>query len=100
MEARQPVQDVLREQRSHLASEYGVTKLGLFGSCSRDSAQSESDVDVIVEFAEPLGLKFIDFAEELEQLLGRRVDVLTLAGLKEIRIRQVADEITQSVVYV
>lgn len=54
MEARQPVQDILRQQRPHLASEYGVTKLGLFGSFSKDSAQSASDVDVIVEFARSL----------------------------------------------
>ena len=55
---------------------------------------------MIVEFEQPLGLKFIEFAEELERLLGRKVDVLTPEGLKGIRIRRVAEDIAQSVVYV
>lgn len=100
MKARHSIEHILREQRPHLASEYGVTKLGLFGSFAKDSAQGESDVDVIVEFEEPLGLRFVEFAEELERLLGRRVDVLTPAGLKGIRIRRVCDDIAQSVLYV
>ena len=54
---------------------------------------------VIVEFDQPLGLKFIEFAEELERLLGRE-DVLTLEALKGIRIRRIAEDIAQSVVYV
>jgi len=100
MRTRQGIERLLHENYSHLAKEYGVKKLGLFGSYAKGSPTPTSDIDVIVEFEQPLGLKFIEFAEELERLLGRKVDVLTPEGLKGIRIRPVAEDIAQSVVYV
>ena len=94
------IENILRENYGHLAKEYGVKRLGLFGSYAKGSFTPTSDVDVIVEFEQPLGLKFIEFAEELERLLDRKVDVLTPEGLKGIRIRGGAEDIAQSVVYV
>lgn len=100
MDARKTIEDILGKHRSRLAAEYGVSRLGLFGSVVKGSARADSDVDVIVEFEKPLGLKFIEFSEELERLLGRRVDVLTPAGLNGIRRRRVSREIAESVLYV
>jgi hypothetical protein len=57
-------------------------------------------VDVVVEFDRPIGLKFVEFAEYLERLLGRKVDVLTPAGIRGIRIRRVAKDIAENIVYV
>ncbi len=62
MDARQTIEDILSEHRSRLAAEYGVSKLGLFGSVVKGSARADSDVEVIVEFEKPLGLKFIEFS--------------------------------------
>lgn len=100
MRTRQGIERLLHENYGHLAKEYGVKKLGLFGSYAKGSPTPTSDIDVIVEFEQPLGLKFIEFAEELERLLGRKVDVLTPEALKGIRIRRVAEDIAQSIVYV
>ena len=100
MQTRNTIETVLRQNYSYLAREYGVKRLGLFGSYAKGSPNVTSDVDVIVEFDQPLGFRFVEFAEELERLLGRRVDVLTPAGLEGIRQRRVADDIAQSVVYV
>ena len=100
MLTRQKIEELLRENYPHLVAEYGLKKIGLFGSYAKGLPNETSDVDVIVEFERPIGLKFIDFAEELERLLGRKVDVLTTTGLKGIRISQVAEDIAQSVVYV
>ena len=52
------------------------------------------------EFERPIGFKFIELVEYLEHLLGRRVDVLTPAGLQGIRVSRVAQDITESIVYV
>ncbi|MEP7357705.1 MAG: nucleotidyltransferase domain-containing protein, partial [Anaerolineales bacterium] len=63
----------LREQHAYLAAEYGVRKLGIFGSYGRDSANERSDVDLIVEFDRPIGFKYLELAEYLEKVLGQRV---------------------------
>jgi len=94
------VADLLREKYPYLLSEYGVKRMGLFGSHAKGAPSERSDVDLVVEFARPIGLKFIDFAEYLESLLGKKVDVLTPAGLQGIRIPGIAEEIEKSLVYV
>jgi hypothetical protein len=64
---------------------YSVRELSLFGSAARGGTRPESDIDVMVEF-EPgarVGLvKFESFADELEALTRRTVDLITKAGLK------------------
>jgi len=91
---------LLREKYPYLASEYGVKRIGLFGSYAKGTPGEASDVDVVVEFERPIGFKFVEFAEYLEALLGRRVDVLTPAGIQGIRISGIAEEIQENVVYV
>jgi hypothetical protein len=57
-----------------------IRKLAFFGSVLRDDFNSESDVDVLVEFEEghTPGFAFIDIQDELSKLLGnRQVDLVT-----------------------
>jgi predicted nucleotidyltransferase len=90
----------LRVQRSYLAAEYGVSKIGIFGSYAKGYAAANSDVDLVVEFETPIGFRFIELAEYLERLLGLGVDLLTPAGIQNIRLERVAQSISESVVYV
>jgi predicted nucleotidyltransferase len=92
--------EVLRKENPHLASEYGVKRLGVFGSHAKGLATEASDVDLVVEFTRPIGFKFVEFTEYLENLLGKSVDVLTPAGIEGIRIERIAQSIQESVVYV
>ncbi len=91
---------LLREEYPALAARYGLKKLGVFGSYAKGLPDDKSDVDIIAEFARPIGFGFIDFVEHLERLLGRRVDVLTPDGLRGIRVARVAHSIEESIVYV
>ena len=91
---------ILREHRTYLAERYGVERLGLFGSYARDSAGVTSDVDIIVEFSRPIGLQFMELAEFLECVLGKRVDILTPVGIRGIRNEHIAQSIRESTVYV
>ena len=91
---------LLRESYPQLTAQFGVQRIGLFGSFAREAAQESSDVDLIVELQRPIGLKFVELVEYLEMLLGRRVDVLTPAGLRGIRIPEVARQIEESVIHV
>jgi uncharacterized protein len=82
-----PIRDavlaVLRSNRGRLATMYGVRDLQLFGSVARGEATETSDVDLIVEFdPDRITLPtFLDFTDDLEALLGRRVDVVSLNKL-------------------
>lgn len=92
--------NLLRSKHAYLAAEYGVKRIGLFGSYAKNTADEASDIDLMVEFERPIGLKFIEFTEYLEGLLGKKADVLTPAGLQGIRVPRVAKSIQESIEYV
>lgn len=100
MLTKETITKALREKYPYLAAEFGVKRIGLFGSYAKDAANEDSDIDLVVEFERPIGFKFIELAEYLERLLGRRVDILTPAGIGGIRIPAVARRIEESVLYV
>jgi uncharacterized protein len=92
--------EIIKGQRDYLLSEFGVEKIGLFGSVAEGTDNERSDIDLIVEFRRPIGLKFITLVEYLEVILGRKVDLLTRDGLENIRVRKVADDIRKTLIYV
>jgi hypothetical protein len=96
---RDGILETLRSHRAHLASEYGVRRIGLFGSYARGEQHAASDIDFLAELDRPLGLKFVELAAFLETLFGKDVDVLTPAGVQAIRNPRVAANIQESVVY-
>jgi predicted nucleotidyltransferase len=68
-----------------LCRKYRVQELSLFGPAARGGMRPDSDLDIIVEFdpGARVGLiKFVSFAEEMEALTGRSVDLVTRRGLK------------------
>jgi predicted nucleotidyltransferase len=80
---RSDVLRILHEKRGELSEKYGVKSLALFGSVARDEARPDSDVDLLVEFDQPVGLfTFIGLQQFLEILLGYKVDLGTLRSLK------------------
>ena len=92
--------NIIKRELPYLMEHLGVKRIGLFGSFARGTPRSDSDVDILVEFERPVGFKFMEFADHLEQVLGKKVDILTPAGLQSIRIKRIAREIEESVVYV
>ena len=60
-----------------------VRSLLLFGSVARDEAGPDSDVDLLVEFERSVGMFALTrLRDQLEQWLGKRVDLLTTDALK------------------
>ena len=61
----------------------GVRSLALFGSVARNEAKPGSDIDLLVEFYQPVGLfQFITLKQYLERLLESTVDLGTVRSLK------------------
>jgi len=72
------IKEILRSSKDLLKTKYRVRSLAIFGSYARGDQQATSDVDLLVEFEKPIGgFAFIELADQLEDLLGMRVDLLT-----------------------
>ena len=93
---------LLQERIDVIAREYGVRRIGLFGSFARGDAGPGSDVDVLVEFADPFVTfdRYMDLKFYLEDLFGRRVDLVirgtaaSRRGRVKPRIRRTVEEET------
>lgn len=72
-----------REEIEKIASQHGIQSIRLFGSVARGNADDQSDVDLLVTTVEGTSLLSLGgFQVEVERLLGRKVDVVTLEGLR------------------
>lgn len=77
------VKTILHQLKPELSQKYAVDTLGLFGSIVRDDFTPDSDIDIIVTFNRPVGIEFIDLANELEEKLKRKVDLVSRGGIKQ-----------------
>jgi predicted nucleotidyltransferase len=66
----------MKEKQTDLARRFTVRRIGVFGSMARDNASPSSDVDVLVELAEPTFDHYMDLKLYLESVLGRPVDLV------------------------
>lgn len=73
-----------QERLDDLCRRYGVAKLEAFGSVAAGTVTKESDVDLLVTFRPGVrdGLDFVALSRELEDLLGRPVDLLTRCSVE------------------
>lgn len=85
---------ILADHRVELAN-LGVGSIALFGSLARGEARPESDVDLLVDFIQPVGLfELVDLKTYLEELLGCSVDLVTRDSIK----RQLRDRILKEAI--
>ncbi len=74
---------ILRENKPVLEEKYKVKTLGVFGSYVRGEQKEDSDLDILVEFHEPVGLfKFMELEEFLGKNTGVKVDLVSRKALK------------------
>jgi uncharacterized protein len=95
MKTAEDILSKLEEILPRLKKEYGVKSLGLFGSCLRGEQKSDSDMDILVDFEEPIGLlKFMNLELHLTELLGIKVDLVMKTALKPGIGKHILEEVT------
>lgn len=72
----------LEQHKLALFQKYPLRSIALFGSYATGTATETSDIDILVDFEQPVGLEVVDLAIELEELLHKRVDLTTRNALK------------------
>ena len=83
-----------REEIRRIAEQHGATNIRLFGSVARGKANSESDVDLLVDVTSQTSSWFpIGLILDLEKLLGRRVEIVTERALNKDLYEKVLREV-------
>ena len=82
METLNQIQSLLGNHRNSLFQKYGIRNLAIFGSYARSEQNENSDIDIMVEFNRPVGMEFIELAEDLENILHKNVDLVSKNGIK------------------
>jgi len=77
------IKEIIKEHKDELVEKFKVKEIGIFGSYVRGEERKRSDVDILVEFREPIGLfEFMDLEEYLSKLIGLKVDLVSKKALK------------------
>lgn len=72
---------------------YDVKRAGLFGSCVRGESREESDIDILVEIESDISLlDFVGIKLELEEALGREVDLVEYDTIKSLLREEILNE--------
>lgn len=77
------IRNTLTSHKNRLFQEYPIKSLAIFGSYSRKEQKDASDLDILVEFTGKIGIRFVDLADDLENILGIKVDLVSKKGVKE-----------------
>jgi predicted nucleotidyltransferase len=83
----------LQLKKANLIEKYPISSIAVFGSYAREEQTHESDVDILVEFSDSIGFKFIDLADELEDILKMNVDLVSKSGVKQKYFAQIQNDL-------
>jgi len=70
--------EALRCYKAEKSEQYGISRIGIFGSVARGEQDGDSDVDVCVELKKPSLFTLVHIRDELQALFGRQVDIVRL----------------------
>jgi uncharacterized protein len=76
------IQKILAGHKNDLFSKYPIQSLAIFGSFARGEQNEKSDLDIVVEFNDKIGIRFIDLADEIENIIGVKTDLVSKNGIK------------------
>ncbi|MGB9637851.1 MAG: nucleotidyltransferase family protein [bacterium] len=93
MKTIEEIKQILAKHKEEIRQKYGVRVIGIFGSYARGEQKETSDVDILVELEKPIGLKFFELWDYIEELLGCEVDLVRQKILRE----EIRDDILKEI---
>lgn len=85
---------IINQNFDSLKEDYGVKRIGVFGSFVNGRPRKDSDIDVLVEFFKPVDFfEFLDLEDYLSKILKRKVDLATRNALKPVIKRKILNEV-------
>lgn len=87
------IKDTLISNKQRLTDKYGLSFMAIFGSYGRGQQTESSDIDILVDFQKPVGIEFIDLANELEKLLKIKVDLVSKNGVRPQYLKQIEQDL-------
>lgn len=87
------IKETLKSNKLRLTEKYGLSLMAIFGSYGRGQQTETSDIDILVDFQKPIGVEFIDLANELEKLLNAKVDLVSKNGIRPQYLKQIEQEL-------
>lgn len=97
MKTLEEIEDILRDQKPILKKMYKVKEIGIFGSFARGEQKDTSDLDLLIDFEEPIGLiQYVRLQNYLSDRIGVQVDLVTKSGLKP----RIGSHIQREIIYV
>ena len=93
MKSLQEIKNLLGSHKNRLFRDYPIKSMAIFGSYSRREQKESSDLDIVVEFSDKIGIRFIDLADELENIVGFKVDLVSKKGVKEKYLNAINSEL-------
>lgn len=87
------IENTLKNHKKRLFRLYPIKSIAIFGSYSRKEHNDNSDLDILVEFTDKIGVRFIDLADELEKIVGIKVDLVSKNGVKEKYLKSIIPDL-------
>jgi hypothetical protein len=89
------IKNILARHKQQLIHEFYISEIGIFGSYARGEQKKGSDVDILVKFNKEIGWEITDLREYLENILDKKVDLVTLGAIRpEMRDRILKELVT------
>jgi len=93
MKSLEEIKKIINTHKKEIEEKYKVKSIAIFGSYIRKEQTTDSDIDILVEFKEPVGFEFFRLARFLEEILGIKVDLVTPDGIKPNRRKYIMKEL-------
>jgi uncharacterized protein len=93
MKSLQNIKLILTNHKQYLFREYPIKSMAIFGSYSRKEQNNQSDLDILIEFNDKIGIRFIDLADEIEEILGLKVDLVSKNGIKNKYLQAIKSDL-------